>query len=249
MKTLFSILVLILLTLRCGASKTSTPKPTKTSSSASSSVSSNSDVLVTDNSLSGPNVLTVKIGKMSVCGTIYVNEPCASISLCVPGTSTCQTITDMVVDTGSVGVRVFKSVLNIDLPSVEDSSSKPIAECAEFGSAETWGPVATAEISLAGEPLVKSSIQLIDGAYEKPPSNCSSSVTSPSEAGFNGILGIGLFTSDCGSACEVQATNNMYFSCANGSCSGIAIPESQQLQNPVALFPTDNNGLLLACRQ
>src|SRR4051794_26707098 len=56
---------------------------------------------------SGPNVVKVQIGGTSLCGTAgYFNEPCASATVCVPGTGQCQTITDLLVDTGSVGLRV-----------------------------------------------------------------------------------------------------------------------------------------------
>ena len=41
----------------------------------------------------------------------YINKPCVSVTVCTPGTSTCQTIDDILLDTGSFGLRIFKQVL------------------------------------------------------------------------------------------------------------------------------------------
>ena len=53
-------------------------------------------------------------------------------------------------------------------------------------------------------------------------------------AGFNGILGVGLWTQDCGKDCDpayssAAATNGMYF---NGStAAGIGVPLANQVVN------------------
>ena len=40
--------------------------------------------------------------------------------------------------------------------------------------------------------------------------------------------------------------NAMYFSCTNGAnCTGVAVPLAQQVTNPVAKFPVDNNGVIV----
>src|ERR1700684_3171714 len=41
----------------------------------------------------------------------YANGACATVTVCVPGTSTCQTIDGMLVDTGSSGLRILSSAL------------------------------------------------------------------------------------------------------------------------------------------
>src|SRR5450631_4162322 len=41
----------------------------------------------------------------------YTNGLSATVTLCVPGTTTCQTFDHLLVDTGSVGVRVLESEL------------------------------------------------------------------------------------------------------------------------------------------
>jgi hypothetical protein len=77
--------------------------------------------------------------------------------------------------------------------------------------------------------------------------------TDPASAGFNGILGIGPFTEDCGSTCAVSSASHAFFSCPSdalpGDCKPIALPSAQQPQNVVAMLPTDNNGVLLALDQ
>ncbi len=198
---------------------------------------------------SPPNVLTVTVGGSSVCTT--VNQPCTQVTICQPGTSACQTISDILVDTGSIGVRIFGSVLSSPLPPEVESQGHPIGECVSFvdGSA-LWGAVQLADVVLAGEPAVTVPIHVIAPTFAGQSSSqnpCNSMVESnPHLAGFNGILGIGLFTHDCGIVCEINDNNNLYFSCAASTCGSIAAPLSTQVQNPVWLLPSDKNGVILA---
>jgi hypothetical protein len=67
----------------------------------------------------------------------------------------------------------------------------------------------------------------------------------PQETSFNGILGIGLFRQDCGPVCVANSNNTLYFSCNGGSCMGSAVPLTDQVQNPIWLLPSGNNGLVL----
>ena len=63
--------------------------------------------------------------------------------------------------------------------------------------------------------------------------------------GANGILGIGPYVADCGGACELNTSNNpgLYYECASASCHVISEPVARQVQNPVASFSKDNNGV------
>jgi len=58
------------------------------------------------------------------------------------------------------------------------------------------------------------------------------------------ILGIGVFLQDCGSACATapQTTTISYFSCPLAGCAPLPATIAQQVSNPVAAFPGDNNG-------
>jgi hypothetical protein len=188
------------------------------------------------------NVLPVTVG----CG--YVNEPCVSVTICAPGTSDCQTIPNVLLDTGSYGLRLFASVVTIGLPQVTDPAnpSQAVAECVSYadGSGQ-WGPVAAADIVLSGEKASNVPIQIVDSTYATPPSNCTDLDVSPATEGFNGILGVGLFVQDCGPGCESDSNNNIYFSCAGSSCESVVMALNHQVTNPISAFPIDNNGVLL----
>ena len=200
-------------------------------------------------SLAGPNVLTVSIGASALCANI--NELCAQVTICQPGTSSCQTISDMLVDIGSIGVRIFDSVLSPSLTQVVDSNNNPIGECMVFADGSAlWGPVQLADVVLGGEPAVSVPIHVIAPTFAgQTASNnpCNSTVeSSPHAAGFNGILGIGVFAQDCGSFCATQSNNNpFYFSCVSSTCTSTAVPLPNQAQNPVWVLPSDNNGVIL----
>ena len=202
---------------------------------------------------SGPaNVIPVSVGTSNVCNN--VNELCASVTICQPGTSTCQTISDVLVDIGSVGLRVFESVLSTPLrqglQQAVDAQGHPIGECAFFADGGTsWGPVQIADVLLGGGPAVRVPIQVIAPTFAgQTISNnpCKLPVDSdPSVASFNGILGIGVFKQDCGPVCEVSANPMLYFSCNGSSCTSTTIPVLNQLQNPVWMLPSGNNGVVL----
>jgi Protein of unknown function (DUF3443) len=178
----------------------------------------------------------------------------ASITVCMPGsTVNCQTIQDVQVDTGSSGLRILASQITISLPQVTDSSGNPIGNCVTFAdNSFVWGPVRTADVQMAGEKASSVPIQIIDEpSFSAVPTACNSGGTNDNTAmalGSNGILGVGLFRQDCGAGCTSSATQipNIYFSCPSSGCSATAVPLQQQLQNPVWLFPQDNNGVLIS---
>ncbi len=84
------------------------------------------------------------VASISVNGGPAGNYPDASfttVTVCVPGTSTCQTIDGILVDTGSSGLRILSSVLTLSLPQQKASDGNPVVECLPFVSGYTWGPV------------------------------------------------------------------------------------------------------------
>jgi len=199
-------------------------------------------------SSAGPG-LPISIGTSRVCVTI--NELCTSVTICQPGTGNCQTVSDVLVDIGSVGLRLFGSVLSTPLEQALDSQGHAMGECAFFADGgSTWGPVQTADVVLGAAPAVRVPIQVISptfGGQSVSSNPCNDTVdANPGDANFNGILGIGLFRQDCGLACAVDANNTLYFSCNGGSCAGAAVPVGNQVQNPVWLLPSGNNGVSLS---
>jgi hypothetical protein len=187
-------------------------------------------------------------------GAGYMNALFATATVCVPGTSHCQTFDHMLVDTGSVGVRLLGSALTIPLPAAQNPSGVAFAECNQFVLGFTWGPVRVADVVLGGERAGSIPLQVIEQATYPVPTSCTGVNQDTVETlGANGILGIGPFLQDCGTACEeslgpASANPGLYYGCASGApggCSETAVPANSQVSNPVAGFATDNNGTMI----
>ncbi len=212
-------------------------------------------VTATSGSISGSALLTItpmnNVMTLTVNGSLcssgsYPNKPCVSVTVCSPGTSTCRTINDILLDTGSSGLRIFDSLLTgLSLTQVT-SGTGSLTECIQYADGSSdWGPVKTADIILANETAVNVPIQVIDSTFGTVPSSCGSPDTTPATAGYNGILGVGLFIEDCGADCQNYASNGLYYTCSGSTCTAAAAPLENQVQNPVAHLPVDNNGVIL----
>jgi hypothetical protein len=199
------------------------------------------------------NVLPITVNG-SLCSAAtsssYPNKPCVSVTVCSPGSTTdCQTIHDILLDTGSSGLRIFKQVLTVPLTQ-ETIDSNALAECIQYGGGTSdWGPVKMASVILGNEPAVQVPIQVIDATFGTIPDSCNypyyTPDTTPVEAGYHGLLGVGIFNPDCGSGCVDPDTNYMYYTCNGTTCTLTAAPLSNQVPNPVALLPEDNNGVIV----
>jgi len=191
------------------------------------------------------NVLSITVNGALCSANSYPNKPCVTVTVCSPGTSTCQTISDILLDTGSVGLRIFKQALSVPLTQ-ETVSAGSLAECIQFGDGSSnWGPVQMASVILGNEPAVQIPIQVIDATFGTLPVPCQNADHSPADAGFNGILGVGLFLQDCGAGCVNSPNNGVYYACSGSNCRGTAVALSSQAQNPVAVLPQDNNGVII----
>lgn len=196
------------------------------------------------------NVLAVTIDR-GLNGNAF-NQLFASVTICVPGTATCQTVDHVIVDTGSYGLRLLASAVNLAaaLPAVTDAAGSPIASCTHFVSGYTWGSVRRTDLRLAGETAANLPVQLIgdtSSPYATVPVSCSNvgaDLGTVSVLGANGILGVGLFTNDC-PACTTSVSPGIYFACTNGTCTSTVLPAALQVTNPVPRFDADNNGIVL----
>jgi hypothetical protein len=191
----------------------------------------------------------------------YVNGAFATITVCASGsTSNCQQIDHMLVDTGSVGLRILSSSsggeLTLSLPQTSIGGS-PVGECTQFVDLSFfWGPVETADVRIAGEVASSIPINVIGdttfSAASGVPSSCGVA-GSPDDAdslaalGANGILGVGSFLDDCGNACVSGATppSPNYYQCPSSGCVPSFVSAAQLVQNPVSLFASDNNGVIV----
>ncbi len=191
----------------------------------------------------------------------YLDGLFASVTVCQPGTTHCQTIDHVLVDTGSYGVRLMASAFDgsllASLPAqtgaTNDSagSTSPLAECALFSSSYMWGSVRRADVKLAGEGAADLSIQIVgDTPSVGPvPSNCQdaggSSLNTTKALNANGILGLGVLANDC-PACAAAVLAPAYYYCTQpGVCSPARVPAPMQVTNPVARFAVNNNGVVL----
>lgn len=215
------------------------------------SASASAAVSVTPAAAQNTMPIVVDSGPSSASGSI--NVPFVSVTVCRPGTSVCQTIDHIMLDSGSFGLRLIAPLnSSLALPAVTTPSGAAAGECGQFVSGYTWGSVVQADIKLAGEVASSQSIQVIGdapGGVGSAPSSCTSvggNLGTVSSLGANGVLGIGLFKQDCGSACVSTAVSATYYACSNGSCTASTMPLAQQVSNPVAAFASDNNGVVMS---
>ncbi|MGA3207045.1 MAG: DUF3443 family protein [Syntrophales bacterium] len=213
-----------------------------------------------DSGSTTPNVLpiTVNGGPTAAIngGYIYPNAAFTSVTICVHGTSNCQTIGGVLVDTGSFGLRLLSSALSSTLYKTPTVGSN-LGECVQFADGSfIWGPVQTFDVKLSGELASSVPIQVLDPNFyaSEIPSACSSGYSEEDDLlslGANGILGIGPIQYDCGNDCRNVAsfpTGQVYpyYVCSTSfGCQTTSVSLSQQVQNPVALFSTDNNGVII----
>jgi hypothetical protein len=173
--------------------------------------------------------------------------------VCRPGTTVCQTIDHVLLDTGSYGLRLVAPLdSGLALPAVTSATGAPVGECGQFVSGYTWGAVVQADVKLAGETAPAQSIQVIGqapGGVSAVPTSCSSvgsSMNTVAAVGANGILGVGLFKEDCGTACASSAVSAMYYACTGSTCTSTALALAKQVANPVAALGADNNGIVVS---
>jgi hypothetical protein len=190
-----------------------------------------------------------------------------TVTVCIPG-GACQTIDHVQVDTGSEGLRLLSSASGGEFnPSgftQETIGGNPLDECLVFEDGYVWGPVYTAQVTVAGETASGVPIQVTIPASSSPgvPNTCL--IQNPSGGagneggsvmafGANGLIGVGLFVNDCGPYCVSDGASCngtisapcIYYTCVSNSCTASNVAQAQQVPNPVTLFATDNNGVLI----
>ncbi len=249
-KTCFlGLLFVAALIAGCGGSSTSNSSKSTTTSGTGASTA---------------NVLAISVdggpAANQIDGGIYPNGAFASATICAPGsTSNCVTVGGLLVDTGSTGLRVLQSAMpSLSLPAVDASNGSAAYDCVSFvDEAYMWGPVEKADVTLGGETAKSLSVQVI-GSSTAAPSSCSNGSTTElntlAALGANGILGVGSEPTDCyyegGSACSpasglTSAPYPAYYTCSGSNCSPAFVATGDQIANPVVLFPTDNNGVVV----
>ncbi|HMK84701.1 MAG TPA: DUF3443 domain-containing protein [Steroidobacteraceae bacterium] len=198
-----------------------------------------------------PNVVSVAV--TGGPGNDNVNTLYTTLTVCKPGTSTCQTIDNIQVDTGSYGLRILSQALTLSLPVTTTANGEALLECTEFLDGYSWGPLAEVDVKVSGESASSVAVQLIgDPRYPNVPAECASGAPTAEDTvaafGANGILGVGPFAQDCGTYCVDNIPSPaVYYACSSSSaCQGTTLALASQVQNPVTLFAKDNNGTIIS---
>ncbi len=233
-----------------GSSSSVAPAPAPTP------VVNNTAAIVVDN---GPASLDTGPNPYVASDAVFV-----SVTVCAPGTKTCQTVDHVQIDTGSVGLRLFPSVLGSSLiaalPLETSATGNPVGECYGFIDGYIFGSVRTADVTVGGETVSGMPFELIADTSLPGgvPASCSSgggsNINTVAALGANGFYGVGVTTTDCGTACTTPGGSGagVYYDCPPGGCSTIIARAAntsapfQQLPNPVAALATDNNGLIIS---
>ncbi|MEM5368287.1 DUF3443 domain-containing protein [Paraburkholderia azotifigens] len=232
---------------------TAAPPSASSTPTASAPVADSSPIATVPQS-TVPNVRPIVV---TTTPTQTRNMLTTSVTICAPGTANCVAIDNVQVDTGSQGLRVLASQLPASLALSAVSAAAPAgatsnisAECSVFGTGFTWGAVRTADVRMAGQLAAGIPIQVIgDPTVPTVPSDCAASglpMMTPSALRVNGILGIGLFSADCGGACIASALPRWYYACDGaGACTSTTQPLDRQVVNPISRFALDNNGVVI----
>jgi hypothetical protein len=197
----------------------------------------------------GSNVANIVVDAGPTSTSPDVNTLFTTVTVCVPGTASCQTIDHIQVDTASYGLRVLAPVLTLSLPVQTAANGASLLECTQFVDGYSWGPVTLADVKITGESASSVPVQVIgDPSFASVPANCSN--IGPAEDtvaafGANGILGVGVFAQDCGAGCVSTVDNGFYYACSSTACQATTVPLVSQVQNPVTFFATDKNGVVI----
>jgi hypothetical protein len=248
MKRLFAAFALALMLAACGGGGGGSSASTGTSGSSGSTGQSGSGTPTTSASTT-LNVVNVTVEK----AFNYINEPYVSLTICAPGTQNCATIDHVIVDTGSVGLRLLRSAIpaSLGLTNATDPvQGNTLAECSEFGAGHAWGPISTVDLKIAGETASALPMQIVDDTFASMPADCASfgpdMVSNGAQSfGGNGLIGVDVLRRDCLESCQSVAST-LYYDCAGTNCSPVAMPLTNQVPNPISRFASDNNGMTLS---
>lgn len=238
MKKLFAILFTLAMVLSgCGGGGGG-------GSSQTSSSSSNSSPSTTTSDLGIANAVAVTVDKSMGA----YNRPYVSVTVCSPGSTQCATVDHVLVDTGSVGLRLLRSALpgSLSLANATDpANGSTLGECAQFASGYLWGPIVTADVKMSAETASAIPVQIVDNSFASVPSSCSDyggDITSGLSA--NGIIGLNTLVHDCGGSmtCNAPGTTT-YYDCTGSTCKAATVASASQVPNPVSQFAKDNNGI------
>ncbi len=168
------------------------------------------------------------------------------ITVCQPGTPRCATIEDVMIDTGSTGLRLESSAVPtwLRLPPFLGPGGRPLAECVRFVHDTAWGTLNRADVRLGGLTARGLPLQVVDDQGGSQPPACPRSDVRPTS---NGTLGVGQHLFDCQGACEQRAEAPGVFVRDDTGWSPIegVVEPRYRLPNPVSYLPGHDNGIVI----
>ncbi|AUR51638.1 DUF3443 family protein [Aquella oligotrophica] len=191
------------------------------------------------------NVTTVKAG--SGYNGRGINVPYITVTVCIPNTTTCQKLDYILMDTGSVGLKIDASQMNnLNLPAItQNGTGLPISVCNLYGSGYAFATANYADVYIAGEKAGNIPVQIINDSADQSgvPASCSNEGQQVifSDTGARGIIGINPIV-------NIANDSNTDYVCNNGNCTPITegIPVQYLNVNPVGYFANDNNGEIIS---
>lgn len=245
-----AVTTLILFMAACGGGSDD-KTPISNAGGSGSATASSGTTGSTASPVVGSNAVPITVG----AGTSgYANIPTVTITVCAPGTTLCQTIPNVLVDTGSSGLRLVNSAapgVIAGMAKVSVPTGGSLLECGQFVTSYTWGSVRTADVRIGNLTATAIPIQIV-GDQDAPnaPASCTNGsvpANTVADIGANGILGIGTAPYDCGAQCVTSKSANAYYVCASGTtgCQPAPTPLEKQVTNPVPHFSSGNDGVIV----
>lgn len=164
------------------------------------------------------------------------------------------------VSTQTTGLRILATALTgIALTPEQDpaTSGNTLAECYQLPQGTAWGNVVTADVQIGGETASSVPVQVLATPSATPnAANCvdngfiaGDQPSGVQKLGANGVLGIAPIAQDCNQA----GCTNQYFTCHTNPGGSVncqqnvsaAPPTTAQVTNPVTMFATDKNGVII----
>ena len=155
-----------------------------------------------------------------------VNTPVVTLTICVPHTTPCKDVPNILLDYGSTGLRLSHTLsIAAELPQ-EKTTKGRLYECYSFESGYNYGPVVTATVTLGTNPVTVP-VQISNSSLSAPCGGTSS----PFEPYYNGILGV-LFP-------QYDTTDSSAAYYAGGQHT--TPPQAEIVRNPVYRLPSSSN--------
>lgn len=203
-----------------------------------------------NNTSSTPNQVPISIG--SGLNGDGINTMYISLTMCSNSSGTsCQTVDNIILDTGSFGVKINKSALPesfvLILPRVTTNAGNEVYACNTFGSGYVFADEHYAALNLAGTMTNDVVVQIIENSPSAEiPDSCIAKgpFDDFSNFGANGIIGINpaLTLSNSSVLLYKKDINGIYKALTSSEESGLPVLN----QNPLPSLVTNNNGFVVS---